>query len=141
MPLPRAWIRVSARCPSTDLRRFHRSRRQPTPSRPSALTARKRRRLPYSSTHAARISIIQPDGIDDTADTGFTIQWIDDDPDDDAAVSLYYDTDNSGADGTLIVSGLSEDADEPGEDQYVWDTSAIAEGSYYVYAVIDDGKQ
>ena len=84
------------------------------------------------------ITIVEPDGVDDTADCSFTIQWSDDDPDDNATISLYYDTDNSGEDGTLIVSGLSEDPDGT-DDQYQWDTTSIAEADYYVYAVIDDG--
>ena len=83
------------------------------------------------------ITILQPDGIDDIADGSFTITWTDDDPDDDASIALYYDTDDSGEDGTLIVDGLSED-DET--DEYVWDTSALAEGDYYVYGVIDDAE-
>jgi RHS repeat-associated protein len=85
------------------------------------------------------ITVVAPDGIGDTADTGFTIQWIDADPDDDATVSLYYDTDNSGADGTLIVGNLSEDPDGEGHDDYVWETSHLPGGRYYIYAVIDDG--
>ncbi|CAB1062259.1 Unclassified head protein [Olavius sp. associated proteobacterium Delta 1] len=85
------------------------------------------------------VTVVQPDGVDDSADAGFTIQWIDDDPDDDATVALYYDVDNSGADGTLIAAGLSEDADAVGDDEYIWDTSGIADGTFYVYAVIDDG--
>jgi len=85
------------------------------------------------------ITVIQPDGVEDIADSGFIIRWSDADPDDNAAISLYYDTDGSGADGILIVSGLSEDPDGEGDDEYVWHTAGIAEGEYYVYAVIDDG--
>ena len=84
------------------------------------------------------IAILDPDGVDDIAENVFSIQWTDNDTDDDASISLYYGTDSSGQDGTLIASGLSEDADgESGGFQ--WDTSAVAEGKYYVYAVIDDG--
>lgn len=82
------------------------------------------------------ISLLEPDGVDDSAETSFTITWTDDDPDNDAGISLYYDTDNSGEDGTLIVDELNED-DET--DQHLWDTTNIADGTYYVYAVIDDG--
>lgn len=52
-------------------------------------------------------------------------------------VSLYYDTDKSGFDGTLIttMNGLS-----PGNYSYIWNTSGLPEGnSYYVYMVITDG--
>jgi hypothetical protein len=81
--------------------------------------------------------IIQPDGINDIANANYTIQWTDSDPDDNAAVSLYYDTDNSGEDGTLIVSNISEDGTTYAS--YNWNTTAIPEGNYYIYAVIDDG--
>ncbi len=89
--------------------------------------------------HPPSITVVEPDGIGDNANTSFTIQWTDADPDDDATISLYYDINNNGSDGTLIVSGLSEDPDGQGNDEYVWDTTDVAEGSYYVYAVIDDG--
>ncbi|MBW2078208.1 MAG: FG-GAP repeat protein [Deltaproteobacteria bacterium] len=85
------------------------------------------------------ITIVEPDGIDDRATIAYTVQWTDADPDDDAVISLYYDVDNSGQDGTLIVSGLSEDPDGAEDDEYVWDTTEVPDGSYYVYGVIDDG--
>ncbi|MBN1831791.1 MAG: hypothetical protein JW896_06725, partial [Deltaproteobacteria bacterium] len=86
------------------------------------------------------VTIVEPDGVDDIADTSYIIKWTDDDPDDNATISLFYDNDNTGEDGTLIVEGLSEDPDGPGNDEYVWDTSTIADGAYYVYAVIDDDQ-
>ena len=57
--------------------------------------------------------------------------------DSDALVSLYYDTNNSGQNGTLIVEGISEDS---GVNSYQWNISQVGEeGNYYVYAVISDG--
>ena len=85
------------------------------------------------------ITVLEPDGIDDNAGTGFTIKWSDVAQDHNATISLYYDTDNSGADGVLIVSGLSEDPDGAGNDEYIWDTFGIPSGSYYIYAIINDG--
>lgn len=73
-----------------------------------------------------------------TNESGYTITWWDSDPDSNANISLYSDTDGSGADGTLIVSGLSEDPDES-SDTWTWDLTAVPEGTYYVYAVIHDG--
>ncbi|RED95592.1 putative secreted protein (Por secretion system target) [Marinoscillum furvescens DSM 4134] len=64
------------------------------------------------------------------------INWTDSDLDSDAEISLFYDTDEQGADGQLIVADLSED--DP-TDSYTWDVSALESGNYYVYAVIDDG--
>ncbi len=85
------------------------------------------------------IKIIEPDGIDDTADGSlYAITWIDSDPDDNAMISLYYDSDDSGFDGTQIVSSVSEDDDGP-DGYYDWGTPGIPDGAYYIYAVIDDG--
>ena len=87
---------------------------------------------------APTISIIEPNGIGDTTDTSYTITWNDSDPDNNAQISLYYDTDNTGNNGILIINGLSEDSDGA-NGSYIWDTSGIPNGSYYIYAKIDDG--
>ncbi len=72
---------------------------------------------------------------DDVTRVGnYSIRWTDDDPDSDASISLYYSSDNV-SNGTLIVAGLSEDDTE---DQYLWDTSSVLTGSYYLYADISD---
>lgn len=82
------------------------------------------------------IRITEPDGINDNADATSTIAWDDSDPDSNAAISLFYDADKTGANGTLITSGISEDS---AINSYVWDTSAVPTGTYYIYGVIDDG--
>lgn len=86
------------------------------------------------------ITIVEPDGVGDTVDpavtTTYDIQWNDSDPDDDALIALYYDSDSSGLDGTLIVSGLSEDSLT---DSYSWGITTLADGDYWVYGIIDDG--
>lgn len=65
------------------------------------------------------------------------ISWEDSDYDNNAEISLYFDTDASGHNGTLINVGdpLYED-DVNG---YVWNTIGMQEGEYWIYAVIDDG--
>ncbi len=66
-----------------------------------------------------------------------TITWEDGDPDSNADIALYYDTNSTGEDGILIVDGLKEDPD--GEsDAYPWDITEMADGSYYVYAATAD---
>ena len=51
--------------------------------------------------------------------------------------SIYYDTDNSGFDGTLITSIVGESA---GNHTYTWNTSGLStSSSYYVYIVLDNG--
>ncbi|MCD6521724.1 M6 family metalloprotease domain-containing protein [Candidatus Calescamantes bacterium] len=84
------------------------------------------------------INIVEPDGEDDYADNSFLIQWSDEDPDNNAVVRIYYDTDDSGYDGQLIVE-TEEDPDEAG-DTYTWDTSGFSTGAqFWIYGVIDDG--
>lgn len=68
-----------------------------------------------------------------------TLRWTDEDPDSNATISLYYDTDNTGADGTLIVENIAEDSDEA-DDAYDWGVVTTPPGFYWVYAVIDDGN-
>jgi hypothetical protein len=85
------------------------------------------------------ISIKKPEGDHGTANTAYILKWEDADCDDDAVIAFYYDLDNQGQDGELIVAGLHEDRDWEA-DQYLWDTTRIAEGKYYIYARIDDGK-
>jgi hypothetical protein len=82
------------------------------------------------------IVVTEPDGVNDKADTAFTLTWIDQSPSGEALISLYYDTNNSGEDGTLIVSNIAA-AEET--NHYIWDTSVLPDGDYYIYAVIDDG--
>ncbi|MDH5711536.1 MAG: thrombospondin type 3 repeat-containing protein [Gammaproteobacteria bacterium] len=67
------------------------------------------------------------------------INWSDYDPDSNASISLYYDTDQSGEDGTLITFDIIEDPDGD-SDRYLWDISQIPAGVYYIYAIIDDGN-
>ncbi|MDI6793484.1 MAG: GDSL-type esterase/lipase family protein [bacterium] len=90
-----------------------------------------------SSNQPPIITILEPDGTDDIANGSYTFMWEDTDPDDDAQISFYYDDNTNPGDGyTLIVSGISED-DET--DSYLWDTSNLPYGDYYVYGLISDG--
>jgi len=69
--------------------------------------------------------------------TGNTVDvsWVDDNPDFDGQISLYYDYNNTGIDGSLIVSGISEDDNT---DSYSFDVSDFETGVYYVYAIMFD---
>lgn len=86
---------------------------------------------------APAIEIVEP--FEDVLTNGQTlsIRWTDEDPDSNASIALYYDTDNQGEDGVLITQGLNED-DEGDRDIYTWDISSLADGTYYIYAVIED---
>jgi hypothetical protein len=81
-----------------------------------------------------RITVLEPNGIGDSANSKYCISWDAQDYDNNALISLYYDTDSIGWDGTLIVSELSEDS----INSYVWNTSGVPAGNYYVYALIND---
>ncbi|HIE26043.1 TPA: T9SS type A sorting domain-containing protein, partial [Candidatus Poribacteria bacterium] len=72
----------------------------------------------------------------DEANLKTKITWQDKDDDDDANISLYYDTDAEGFDGALIVENISEDDELDG---FQWDFSDVASGTYYIYGKIDDG--
>ena len=81
------------------------------------------------------ITVTAPPAGGATADDSYNITWTSNDPDGDACtVDLYYDSDSSPGGETQIVSNTADDG------SYVWNTSGVAEGSYYIYAVIDDGQ-
>ena len=82
------------------------------------------------------IRILSPDPEYDRADAGFILSWEDDDPEENAVISLYYDDDDAGFDGSLIHQPIQED-DLPNE--YAWDTQGTPEGVYWIYGVIEDG--
>ena len=73
---------------------------------------------------------------DITADISYTIEWTLADSDDTPTISLYYDTNNSGYDGTLVAGGIPAPA---GQGSCAWDTSSVAGGKYWIYAVANDG--
>jgi predicted secreted protein len=86
------------------------------------------------------IQIVEPDGEDHYSDKEYMITWIDSDIDNDASISLYYDPYFTGYDGTLIVSGLSED-EHGSSGMYIWNTTLIPSGKYFIYGIIDDGLE
>jgi hypothetical protein len=65
-----------------------------------------------------------------------TIQYEAHDADSDAGIQLYYDTDNVGADGTLIAGGLEE---HDAAASFAWHPDAVEPGEYFIYAMIEDG--
>ena len=67
----------------------------------------------------------------------YTITWTDADEDSDAQIALFYDIDNTGADGDEITTGVSENSEI---DRFEWNLAGIPEGIYWIYGVIDDGQ-
>ena len=71
---------------------------------------------------------------DETANNSFTIRWTgsDADPGDSPTVTLYYQP--AGGSPTMIASGISMAAG-----QYVWNTTNVPNGTYYILAQANDG--
>ena len=103
------------------------------------------------------VAFIKPDWMgpepdwSDFADESYTIYWQDQDADDNADIALFYDDDQSFANGTLgtIATGIKEDDDEGlseyvwntgeiPEGSYIWDTTGVPNGAYYIGATISD---
>jgi len=85
-----------------------------------------------------QIQLITPPADGTITDTSYIIRWADKDPDDNALISLYWDTDNKDYDGKLIISGINEDEEN---NCYTWTTTYMPQGIYYIYAKISDGKE
>ncbi len=86
------------------------------------------------------LGIIKPDTTNPVADSSYEITWQDSDPTGNAVISLYYDDNNSGNDGMLINGAQNISASDMAN-SFIWDTSNIPEGNYYIYAVITDGER
>jgi len=72
-----------------------------------------------------------------TTESGL-ISWVASDQDNNAEINLYYDSDNSGFDGTRInPDPIYEDGTI---NSYTWDTENIPSGRYYIYASIKDSS-
>lgn len=91
---------------------------------------------PVIVNHPPSIEIIAPSDQGEIAAGSYSICWNDNDDAFDATVSLYYNTVNDIAGASLIVDGISED---DFTDCYLWDTTGIEPGCYYIIGRIDDG--
>lgn len=85
---------------------------------------------------APQMQILEPSGMNEISTTTLVIRWTDEDPDDNALISLSYLEGITATIGTTIIGDLSED-DEA--DFYVWDTTTVPEGIYWIHAEISDG--
>lgn len=65
----------------------------------------------------------------------FTIDWLDNDPDDDAKISLFLDSDNKDANGVIFARQISENSTT---DSYTFQYENMPTGDYYVGAIIED---
>ena len=73
---------------------------------------------------------------DDVVDDRYTISWVASDPDEDlVTIDLYYDVDFQPDEKILIVSNLENSG------EYVWNTTEIEEGEYYLLGVATAASQ
>jgi len=80
---------------------------------------------------APTLSFILPDQAIDTYGGNIAVQWVDQDPDSNARISLYYNDTN------LIVDNLPENPDGEG-DTYRWNIDDLPPGTYDLSAVMTD---
>lgn len=83
------------------------------------------------------LGILEPDGDNDLVDYSYEIEWWDSDPDDNATIELYYDTNQNPLDGRTLINILPQGEDSRA-DFYLWDTRTIPNGTYYICALISD---
>jgi hypothetical protein len=83
-----------------------------------------------------QMQILEPSSDNEISTTTYVIRWTDQDPDDDALISLIYNTHITAPLGTTIIDNISEDDES---DFYVWDTTFVPEGIYWIQAEITDG--
>ncbi|MCL7422219.1 MAG: hypothetical protein M8364_15075 [Methylobacter sp.] len=85
------------------------------------------------STPIAPVSVSTPTGTRKQV----TIDWEGVAPNIEPTIALYYDSQQSGFAGTLIVDGITQSAGTQ-TGSYVWDVTDLPAGTYYIYATIND---
>lgn len=83
------------------------------------------------------LGILEPNGENDLADYSYEIEWWDSDPDDNATIELYYDTNLNPLDSRTLINIVPQGEDSRA-DFYLWDIQTIPNGSYYICALISD---
>ena len=83
------------------------------------------------------MEITQPDGIDDEdVDEEYTIRWSSDDQDPDTiTIDLFFDDNDDSEDGKILI-----EAELSNSGSYLWNTSEINEGEYYILGIADDNN-
>ncbi|WP_342631023.1 putative Ig domain-containing protein [Marinobacter alkaliphilus] len=82
---------------------------------------------------APTMRFVLPDQAIDTYGGNIKIQWVDNDPDSNALINLYYNESN------LIAADIPEDPDGEG-DVYIWNIDELPPGTYQLSAVIRDAS-
>ena len=82
------------------------------------------------------IEVTKPISLHEETDwDGIIINWVDEDPDDDADIVLYYDNDTDKDNGNLGIIGYFK---EDKVDGHYWDVSKVPAGDYYILGEIAD---
>jgi len=78
--------------------------------------------------------------VTDPSNGQLTIRWTDFDAEENAKIDIFYDVDGvaDSGDETFILQDRDEDPDGAA-DEVVWDLAAVAAGTYFIGATIDDG--
>ncbi|MEZ4269028.1 MAG: Ig-like domain-containing protein [Myxococcota bacterium] len=79
-------------------------------------------------------AFVEPTALDD--DGVATVSWTAADPDSDARVDIYVDTDRDGLNGTYVGSALVSS----GVRSLTWDSSDFPDGAYFFYGVVSDDE-
>jgi hypothetical protein len=83
------------------------------------------------------IAILTPPQGGAVADNSYLITWVDEDPDDNALIYIFYDDDSVGYNGNIVPGGSGIEEDATG-DSLRWNTTNIPNGDYWVWARIVD---
>ena len=90
------------------------------------------------------LTVTQPDGTGDTVTVGdsYNVTYRLFDSDNIVTAAMYYDTDDTGLNGTAITGACATAAEGPDAVTDVtcsWDTTGMTPGNYYVYGTTTDG--
>ena len=94
----------------------------------------------YTANQSPTLSISEPNGTSDTVIAGnsYDITYSLADTDNVVTAAFYYDSNNTGLDGTAIT-GSCATAAEGTNATCSWNTTGMTPGSYYVYGTTNDG--
>jgi PGAP1-like protein/IPT/TIG domain/Bacterial TSP3 repeat len=92
--------------------------------------------LVFESDASPGFTWVSPVTITATSASSFLLAWSLADGNGATTIDLFYDQVGSGFDGVPIVAGLGG---VNGSTSYTWDMSALADGIYYVYALVRNG--
>ncbi|MEN6560321.1 MAG: Ig-like domain-containing protein [Acidobacteriota bacterium] len=98
--------------------------------------------VPTEDNVPPSLDFTAPTGAESTESGYYVVRWTDADPDSNALITLYYDTDTNFGNGHAairdengIAASIYEDSNQ---NSFFWDTSSVSVGTYYIVAVLED---